>query len=568
MLLAPILAAALAAPPASPAAATPAARSAAPVRAGAPRSTGTVTGTLRHKGCQGPPAAAVVSAVGLDASAPADGAGRFALPLPPGTYSLVIDGPNLVADQRVDDVAVAAGQVRNLGTVEVWPEERPPNCVAPAPSRTADVPVVAVAPDTPSLDLPGDRAAPAAAAADQVWLRGSPGTGAGQFGLQGNPARDDEDALGPPSFAVGPLGSLWVLDALNRRVIRYDPRGHFVATFPLAHPGDPPAVEADLAVSEEGHVFVFTAGETPVLSEYDAAGRLLVAGALPGSFRGVGQLFSGRQRPLFLMQNGQAVRVELSWGGLRAEGLHPGLPVGELFARAERSGRFRVAVKLASADGRVRRSVQLHSRVPIRGVRLVGVNRRGELVVAVERAEGGEAGAPGAEVLLLALTPQGSLGGARAVPPGARRFEFREFALSPDGAVVQMQSDAAEVRFVRWPLLPLPREAVAGEGLLRGRVVQNGRPAPGAFVTVGRPRRTLLAAPDGSFEVRLPAGSYMLSVEGPASPAGEAEPALELRVAVAAGATVDLGAVALPPRSRPETPRPVPLEPVEPARSP
>jgi len=567
--LAPILlltlagAPARAAPPAPPASVRPGP----PARPAPPaRPLGTVSGLLRHRGCQGGPSSATVSVVGMEASASIDAAGRFALQLPPGTYSLVFEGPNLVADQRVDGVEVALGPPRDLGVVEVWPEERPASCVPPPATPPAGEPVVAEVPDTPSADLPGDRAAPSPPAPDQVWVRASPGTGPGQLGLQGNPARDDEDALGPPSFAVGPLGSLWVLDALNRRVLRFDARGKALLAFPLVHAGDRPPVEADIAVNDDGHVFVFAAGETPLLSEYDASGRLLVSGALPPSFRGVAQLFHGRLRPVFLMQNGQAVRAELSWGGVRGEGPLPGLPLGDLFARVERVGRFRAAVKLSTPDGRVRRSLQLHSRLPVRGVRLVGVNRRGELVVAVDRLDGVEAGMAQAEVLLLALTPLGQLAGARSVPPGARRFEFREFALAPDGGVVQMQSDAAEVRFVRWTLAPPPREAVAGEGLLRGRVTENGRPAPGATVTLARPRRAVPVSADGSFEVRLPAGVHVLSFRPPAGPGPEGS-AVEVKVAVAAGATVDIGAVAVAsaaPRPRAELPRPEPVR-IEPA---
>ncbi len=515
----------------------------APGRPAAPR-TGTVIGVLRHKACQSFAAGASVAVIGREASATSDAAGRFSLTLPPGSYSLVIRGPNLGADQRVDDVAVPAGHARDLGVVEVWPEERPPNCGVMPPPPAAE-PVVAVAPDTPSVELPGTSVAPAAPAPEQILLRGSPGTGPGQFGLQGNPARDDEDALGPPSFAVGPHGNLFVLDSLNGRVVRFDGRGRQAAAFPLVKPGPEPVVEADMAVSDDGTVFVFTQGDVPALAQYDAAGRMLVSGALPPSFKGVDFLF-GRQRPIFLMQNGQAVRAELGWGGLRPEGPLPGLPMGELFAGLERVSRWRAAVRLLTADGRVRRSVQLHSQVPVTGLRLVGVNRRGEMVVAVDRAEGGDEAAPHAEVLLLSVTPQGFLTGAVAVPRGDRRFEFREFALAPDGAVIQMQSDAAEVRFVRWILPPPPRESVAGEGIVKGRVLDGGRPAAGAAVTAGKGRRASTCLADGSFELRLPPGSHVVSIRGAAS--GET---VERRVAVAAGATVDLGNVLLPPHAPP-----------------
>jgi len=521
-------------------AAVPAAPAARPV---APR-TGTVSGVLRHKACQSFAAGASVAVIGREALATSDAMGRFSLTLGPGTYSLVIRGPNLVADQRVDEVTVLSGHARDLGVVEVWPEERPANCGV-MPSPPAEEPVVAVAPDTPSVELPGTAVAPVAPAPEQILLRGSPGTGPGQFGLQGNPARDDEDALGPTSFAVGPHGGLFVLDSLNGRVARFDGRGHFAGAFPLVKPGAEPVVEADLAVSDDGTIFIFTQGDVPALTQYDATGRILVAGALPASFKGVDFLF-GRQRPIFLMQNGQAVRAELGWGGLRPEGPLPGLPLGELFTGLERVSRWRAAVKLFTADGRVRRSVQLHSLLPITGLRLVGVNRRGEMVVAVDRAEGADETAPHAEVLLLAITPQGFLTGAIAVPRGDRRFEFREFGLAPDGAVVQMQSDAAEVRFVRWVLPPPPKGSVAGEGLVKGRVLDGGRPVAGAAVTAGKARRASTCQADGTFELRLPPGSHVVSIRAPAS--GEA---VERRVAVAAGATVDLGNVILPAAPQP-----------------
>jgi Carboxypeptidase regulatory-like domain len=520
-----------------------------PSRVAPPRPTGTLVGSLRHKGCPTAPPGATVSVIGRDATATADAEGRFSLTLPPGTYSLVIGGPGLVADQRVDDVVISLGQTRDLGTVEVWPEERSGGCVSGPPPPAVPA-LIAIAPDTPALDLPGAGVAPTGVTPEQIWVRGGPGSGQGQFGLMGNPARDDEDALGPPSFAIGPMGSLWVLDALNGRVQRFDPRGRPTASFSLGRHNEEPVVEADVAVSEDGHVFLFAENDPPTLSEHDSNGRLLVGGALPPSFRGVDLLFAIRQRPVFLMQNGQAVRAEMGWGGLRAEGPLPGVPAGDLYVHAERVDRWRAALKLSAVDGRVRRSVQLHSRVPIAGVRLVGVDRRGEIVLAVDRTEGGrgdfadEGAGLRSEVLLLAIDQHGHLAGAASVPPGGRRFEFREFALAPDGTVVQMQSDASEVRFVRWTLRAPPRDALAGEGLVRGRLVDGGRSCAGATVSVVRLRRSVPVAPDGSFEVRLPAGTWLVALRRAAGDGG-VEPAVEVKVAVAAGATVDVGTVSL-----------------------
>jgi hypothetical protein len=186
-------------------------------------------------------------------------------------------------------------------------------------------------------------------------------------------------------------------------------------------------------------------------------------------------------------------------------------------------------------------------------VRLVGIDRRGDIVLAVDRVEGADETAPRAEVLLLALDPHGHLSASATAPPGGRRFEFREFAVAPDGTVVQMQSDTTEVRFVRWTLRPPPRDASpGGEGLVRGRVLERGRAAQTVSVQIPRLRRVVPVAADGSFEVRLPAGSWIFAVRRPPAPGWPEGATAEVRVLVAAGATVDVGNVALAaPRPRP-----------------
>jgi hypothetical protein len=62
----------------------------------------------------------------------------------------------------------------------------------------------------------------------------------------------------------------------------------------------------------------------------------------------------------------------------------------------------------------------------------------------------------------------------------------------------------------------------------------------------GRQRRYATAGTDGGFELRLPAGTWVVSVRRAGPSASEAP--LELKVAVAAGATVDVGTV-MPGRS-------------------
>jgi hypothetical protein len=183
------------------------------------------------------------------------------------------------------------------------------------------------------------------------------------------------------------------------------------------------------------------------------------------------------------------------------------------------------------------------------------------VVLAVDRHDGADDEATRAEVLLLSITPQGQIAGSVVVPPGDRRWLFREFALAPDGAVIQMQSDLAEVRLVRWPLSSSPRDAAVGEGLVRGRVLDGARPASGAAVTAPRAHRAATAGADGAFEIRLPPGTWVLGLRRPPPPGSPEASVAELKVVVAPGATVDAGTVQLVPQKT-GAPSPAPHEPL------
>ena len=211
------------------------------------------------------------------------------------------------------------------------------------------------------------------------------------------------------------------------------------------------------------------------------------------------------------MLNGQSVRAELGWGGIRAEGPRPGLPAGDVFVQVERAGRWSALVRFAAADGRVRRTVNLRSAIPIARVRLVGVNRRGDVVLAVDRHDGADDEATRAEVLLVSLTPQGQIAGTVVVPPGDRRWLFREFALAPDGSVIQMQSDLAEVRLVRWPLPVVAEGRGGGGGAGAGSDPRRGAPRRRGRGGVARAHRSAWWGADGTFELRLPPGTWMLA---------------------------------------------------------
>jgi hypothetical protein len=78
-------------------------------------------------------------------------------------------------------------------------------------------------------------------------------------------------------------------------------------------------------------------------------------------------------------------------------------------------------------------------------------------------------------------------------------------------------------------------------------------------------------AADGTFEVRLPAGTYTVSFRRAAVSAALEQATVDLKVAVAAGATVDLGNVSIstpaPPPGR-SVPSPGGTPPAGPSKSP
>ena len=72
----------------------------------------------------------------------------------------------------------------------------------------------------------------AAAATDepQLVVRADWGSGDGQLGRRGGQESAPE---GPMSFAVTPTGEVWVLDQVNRRLVRFDTAGRQDRTLPL-----------------------------------------------------------------------------------------------------------------------------------------------------------------------------------------------------------------------------------------------------------------------------------------------------------------------------------------------
>ena len=98
---------------------------------------------------------------------------------------------------------------------------------------------------------------------------------------------------------------------------------------------------------------------------------------------------------------------------------------------------------------------------------------------------------------------------------------------------------------------------------MRGRILDGARPAAGATVAVAKAHRSAMVGADGTFEIRLPPGTWMVGFRR-AVGAGLPEPRpAELKVAVTAGGTVDVGTVQLAgPQDRPAAARTRPRDPL------
>jgi hypothetical protein len=64
-------------------------------------------------------------------------------------------------------------------------------------------------------------------------------------------------------------------------------------------------------------------------------------------------------------------------------------------------------------------------------------------------------------------------------------------------------------------------------------------------VSVGRAHRSALVGPDGTFELRVPPGTWMVAFRRSSAPGVPESAPTEVKVTVTAGGTIDVGTVQL-----------------------
>lgn len=121
---------------------------------------------------------------------------------------------------------------------------------------------------------------------------------------------DEETAIGPSSFDVGPDGSVLVADWVHRRIQEFSPEGTFGRAF--AMPTDQPV---DLATAADGGIALSTLGSGATVFELDPRGRLV--GRYPVGFGIASRVVATPVGPRVLVGSGQ-------WAPVRAQ---PGTPL-------------------------------------------------------------------------------------------------------------------------------------------------------------------------------------------------------------------------------------------------
>ena len=137
--------------------------------------------------------------------------------------------------------------------------------------------------------------------ADETALRLPYGGAAGHVGR--TDGGTDRLPAGPSSFDIGPGGSIYVADWVNRRIQIFDERGRFRRSIALPVP-----VPADLAVADRGRVFVSTLGADATAVELAADGR--VVGRYPVAYGVVARIAATPAGPRVLAGPAQ-------WAGVR-----------------------------------------------------------------------------------------------------------------------------------------------------------------------------------------------------------------------------------------------------------
>lgn len=304
----------------------------------------------------------------------------------------------------------------------------------------------------------------------QVIVSGTWGSAHGQFGkgMQGS---------GPTSFAVDAQGDIFIIDAVNRRVQRFDGNGVYRSSFPIA------GMAEDIAVAPDGSLYVLDAYGQHTIVHYRTDGVALrtypiareIALLTPDALSVAGsdvyvQSLGPETDPTIMtyqvLRNGQplsaAEQVASGIKGWRPAQLRPWVLSTRVIETGNRSSsttptteqrvpQIRVGVRGSGID----RTFRVLLERPVGSVIGIEVDRNVTVYLQLLSVLAGPAPnfTAQTQVTVAAFTLQGQYLGKAELPERNETQIGRFIRITPSGMIYQLHTTAAGVQIIRWPLV-------------------------------------------------------------------------------------------------------------------
>jgi hypothetical protein len=274
----------------------------------------------------------------------------------------------------------------------------------------------------------------------EVLVYGAWGSRAGQFGKVDEAARP-----GPMDFVVR-AGTLYVLDAVNGRVQLFDLRGGFQGEIAVGT-----QTASFLCVDDGGEVTVLDAFVRREFKTFSPRGELLAQAGIPESIGLCSAIWAEGERLWIEERHDRVHEIRATRDAHRTStavvGALTGRPVGPAGSpvQARKAGRHDVIVQ-------ARTPTTLRFDRPVAAIVALESDDRGRIYLGAACLCGESGDEWTTDIVLVAVDPAGRIAGTVRMPNAYITDHYRKLCVSRAGEVIQMQTVADGVRFVRWTL--------------------------------------------------------------------------------------------------------------------